>query len=151
MVRVQAHDLHRLLLEFRTQIERQTPAANGPTWAHGRDFDRSFERLADVIDDWLAAGGDEPDSRTRCKPGHPAYEWRDKAGSLTWVAVREGGVTGDPGPRLRHLVRESRRNETLCAFHFADEDITQAGGPYRPCRECEREQRLDTARARCEV
>jgi len=45
-VRVGQHDLARLLLMFRSLVRDQEPGS----WEHMRDYDLSFERLADAMD-----------------------------------------------------------------------------------------------------
>jgi hypothetical protein len=150
-VRVQAHDLHRLLLEFRSQLERAgrpvgrvriSGRADG--WLHGHDCDRSFERLADIIDTWLKAGGEDPDPRTRCQRGHPVYDWPEVPEQMDWVDVTSGSLAGDVGPRLRHLAAQTSPHwhATVCGFKFVDEDIAEAGARYKRCTVCLREQRL---------
>ncbi|GAB3180990.1 hypothetical protein [Streptomyces incanus] len=44
--RVGQHDLARLLLMFRSLVRKQEPGS----WDHMRDYDLSFERLADAVD-----------------------------------------------------------------------------------------------------
>jgi hypothetical protein len=145
-VKVSAHDLHRLLLEFRAQIERGKHAPGGYLggWHHAVDYDRSFERLADIVDAHLVAAGDEPDPRTRCQQDNPVYRWPDSPQSVTWTDVESGAIIGDAGPRLRHLAAADGRGRftTLCGFTFVDEDIAEPGVSYRRCGVCVREQRL---------
>ncbi|AZP22822.1 hypothetical protein EJC51_46390 [Streptomyces aquilus] len=66
-VRVDQHDLARLLLMFCSLMREQKPGS----WDHMRDYDLSFERLADAVDAssqvrygqrWRAR--DVPDSRS---------------------------------------------------------------------------------------
>lgn len=147
IVKVRAHDLHRLLLEFRAQLERhERPVTYRGGWIHGRDYDRSFERLADIVDTWLKAGGEGPDSRTRCQPGHPVYEWPVDPGPMAWVVVTAGAAFGDIGPRLRHLAAgptgPQAEYQSLCGFKFVDEDIASSGTTYKRCTVCAREQRV---------
>jgi len=146
-VRVQVRDLHRLLLEFRAQLERSRgPVSYKGGWHHGVDYDRSFERLADIIDACLAAGGCEPDPRTRCQHGR-IYRWPADPESVTWVNVSAGSFAGDIDPRLRHLAAPGDQlagahesYTALCGFTFVGEDIASIG--YRRCGVCVRERRL---------
>ena len=144
-VRVDAHDLHRLLLEFRAQLERhERPVSYRGGWQHACDYDKSFERLADIIDANLATDGDGPDPRTRCRRDLPVYDWPEDPGPLAWVHVTAGSMDGQTRPRLRHLVPAEgpRRYRTLCGFRFATEDVATSGGRYPRCVVCARERRV---------
>lgn len=141
MVTVSAHDLHRLLLQFRAELERRGARPGG--WHHAGDWDESFERLADVIDARLLAKGGGRDTRTRCHHDSPVYVWPDDS-SVTWVSLRRGSA--HTSARLRHLVPQGdpvRRWKTLCGFHFIEEDLVKRPGSLYPqCETCEREQWL---------
>jgi hypothetical protein len=147
-VRVPARDLHRLLLEFRAQVERgnREPGGYLGGWHHGVDYDRAFERLADVVDAYLATGGEGPDPRTRCQHDNPVYVWPATPPPMEWINVEAGSIAGDIGPRLRHLAAadgSTWRWKTLCGFTFADDDIPERPEvPYRRCGVCAREQQL---------
>ena len=136
-VKVSAHDLHRLLLEFRAQLKHGDHRPAG-YWHHAVDYDKSFERLADIIDARLIAAGLGPDSRTRCQHDNPVYGWPDGPVAVTWVNIRS--------PRLRHLAGgEDRlqRFKALCGLTFVDEDmVDRPSAPYQRCDVCLREQRL---------
>lgn len=147
-VRVQVHDLHRLLLEFRRQLERGSKTAHSyrGSWQHAVDYDNSFERLADLVDAHLVAAGCEPDPRTRCNHDNPVYTWPEDSGPVAWVSVTAGSIDGWTGPRLQHLAREADARgqwKALCGFTFHEDDIATDPRPgYRRCGVCKREQRL---------
>jgi hypothetical protein len=128
---VRAHDLARLLLEFRS-----LQLTSGQDWSHMHDYDISFERLADVLD----AHG-RPDPRLRC--GHQsAVKW-PKAPGAGWYDIR---VASDAAPaRHRHLAtaRGDGFYDAFCGFWFAAGDIVRSPGtPYPNCPVCLRDQRL---------
>ncbi|HUY51663.1 MAG TPA: hypothetical protein VMV92_39165 [Streptosporangiaceae bacterium] len=143
-VRVGRHDLARLLLQFRAEVER--PGRRLP-WSHMHDYDKSFERLADAVDyaRSVAPYGTErgPDYRMRCKRA-PAYEWPGRApydGSLvSAVSVRPESRHGS-----HYAVLEGRgAGRALCGFTFAREEARPiTGGPS--CAECVREHALASA------
>lgn len=145
-VKVLAHDLHRLLLEFRAQVERgdRPPGGRRGGWHHAVDYDKSFERLADTIDVHLKAAGCPPDPRTRCQHDNPVYSWPESPRSVAWINVSAGPVSGDTGPRLRHLAASDTftRFKALCGFTFVNEDIAGPDAGYRRCGVCVREQQL---------
>jgi hypothetical protein len=138
MVEISGHDLHRLLLQFREEIERD----NRPnSWRHADDYDRSFENLADIVDAWNAEMGHEPDPRIRCNHSNPVYTW---PGEITgeWVNIRD---TGAPHPQRkgRHIAISDLRGGvclTLCQLLYAPEDLVKRPvKPYETCQECARE------------
>lgn len=143
-VTVSAHDLHRLLLQFRAEVERG--AREPGTWQHAVDYDRSFERLADAIDARYAAMGQEPDPRTRCNHENLVYAWPDNSLPFAWVSIRNGSADGQTSGRLRHLVPHgdpAREWKALCGFRFVAEDVARRpSSPYPDCGVCLRERRL---------
>lgn len=129
---MRAHDLARLLLEFRS-----LQLTSAQDWSRMHDYDISFERLADVLD----AHG-RPDPRLRC--GHQsAVEWPEHAPDADWYNIRDAS---DNAPaRHRHLAaaRGGGFYDAFCGFWFAADDIVRSPGtPYPDCPVCLREQRL---------
>jgi hypothetical protein len=118
-VRVSRHDLARLLIQFRQELER---AGRDRPWSHMHDFDRSFERLADAIDHaaGLAPGVRDrsPDQRMRCKRA-PAYEWPEHGRPVEALAVGAGGA--GPGSHYAWMDRHGF-GHALCGFTFTEED-----------------------------
>lgn len=129
---VRAHDLARLLLEFRA-----LQLTSGQEWSHMHDYDISFERLADVLD----AHG-EPDPRLRCGH-HSAVEWPEDDPAASWYDIRD---VSDTAPvRHRHLAaaRGGGFYDAFCGFWFAADDIVRSPStPYPECPVCLRERRL---------
>ncbi|MEV5273423.1 hypothetical protein [Streptomyces werraensis] len=94
-VRVGQHDPARLLLIFRSLMREQKPGS----WGHMRDYDLSFERLADAVDAssqirygkrWTG-----PDLRMRCTTTEPVYDWPEGApydgeATFTWMVPGYG-------------------------------------------------------------
>ncbi|MEV6029390.1 hypothetical protein [Streptomyces sp. NPDC052036] len=78
-LRVGRHDLERLLLEFRALVGKQEPGS----WSHMKDYDLSFERLADAVDAAAQARQGArwkgPDLRMRCTSTEAVYDWPDGA------------------------------------------------------------------------
>jgi hypothetical protein len=78
-VRVGQHDLARLLLMSRSLMREQEPGG----WDHMKDYDLSFERLADAVDAATkarqGASWEGPDLRMRCTTTEPVYDWPDGA------------------------------------------------------------------------
>lgn len=78
-VRVGKHDLERPLLMFRTLVSKEEPGS----WDHMRDYDLSFERLADAVDAadqaLRGSGWKDPDLRLRCTTTEAVYDWPDGA------------------------------------------------------------------------
>jgi hypothetical protein len=142
-VRVSRHDLWRLLRQFREELEG-TP---GRGWAHMRDYDVSFERLADAIDEANAQLGrsQSPDDRMRCSRG-PAYTWPDhgpyNGEDVQTVTVQD--ESPDRGPRAatsHYAIRDGHGFWTaLCRLQFTD--AVSGAGREPACRECSREKRL---------
>ncbi|MFF2964451.1 hypothetical protein ACFVT1_37475 [Streptomyces sp. NPDC057963] len=146
-VRVDQHDLARLLLMFRSLMREQRPGR----WKHMHDFDLSFERLADAVDAsseirygnrWTG-----PDLRMRCTTTEPAYAWPGSApydgeATFTWMV---------PGYGSHAIKDESFRGVThkaLCGFSWANDDRPrQVEGPPE-CPECRREVQLGADRPR---
>ncbi|GAA3372628.1 hypothetical protein GCM10017744_104910 [Streptomyces antimycoticus] len=115
-VRVGQHDLARLLLMFRSLVRKQEPGS----WDHMRDYDLSFERLADAAA--KARQGprwEGPDLRMRCTTTEPVYDWPDGA-------PYDGGtpVTWNvPGHGSHATADDSRRLPTsLCGFTWSKEE-----------------------------
>lgn len=144
-VEVPAHDLHRLLLSFRAALESgKFPPG---TWMHAVDYDWSFERLADILDQYRAANGWHLDPRTRCQRT-AVYQWPDASAPARWVSVRGGSHGG----RARHLTagthaadpgRDGLTQRALCGFRFTVADVVKKpSAVYRPCEVCERERQL---------
>ncbi|HUK69048.1 MAG TPA: hypothetical protein VLW50_09915 [Streptosporangiaceae bacterium] len=140
-VRVDAHDLARLLLQFRRELER--PGGTRP-WFHMADFDRSFERLADAVDHRYKMAGlpYAPDYRMRC----------NRTAGYAWPA----GAPYDGGPakvvRLRQAVRPGERSHytgrpwrTLCGLQYGDRDTVKPDRTEPDCRECLRENAIAAA------
>ncbi|MFF0550834.1 hypothetical protein ACFYUL_17940 [Streptomyces sp. NPDC004311] len=136
-VRVHVHDLARLLLQFRTELERGRSAGDGRgSWEHGHDYDKSFEHLADIVD---STGVFPPDGRMRCK-SHPVYEWPNRpayreGAELVAVAVAGHGTHYREARAPRDLFRPGI---TLCGFHYAKEEERPAKKPVT-CTTCVRE------------
>ncbi|MGW6523243.1 hypothetical protein [Streptomyces sp. NPDC054962] len=144
-VRVRQLDLARLLLMFRSLVREQEPGS----WDHMRDYDLSFERLADAVDaaaearqgtDWKG-----PDLRMRCTTTDPVYDWPDGAPydggtPVTWNVPGYGShaTSGDEG-------RLSRRS--LCGFSWAQGE-GQRVDSLPDCLECRREVQLSADRPR---
>jgi hypothetical protein len=137
-VRVSRHDLARLLIQFREELER---GGRARAWSHMHDFDLSFERLADAVDHaaglfFPRARDRGPDERMRCKRT-PAYEWPEHP-PVQALAVAEDSRAGS------HYAWLDGRGfgHALCGFTFTEDDgITPARGEPA-CRECVRENRL---------
>lgn len=130
-ISVRIHDLDRLLLEWRATIEADTSAR----WTHGADYDLSFERLADILDE--ATGVDE---RRRCKHGEPCYVWPEPV-SVQAYNVRNSPATSATA-KLRHLAASQGGSiyNALCGFMFTGDDVTwNPARKYPDCRTCERE------------
>lgn len=134
---VDARDLARLLLEFRS-LQRTSKHS----WSHMHDYDISLERLADVLE----AHG-KPDPRLRC--GHQApFEWPGDDGGdddkdAAWCNVR---CESDAAPaRHRHLAVPGNGGDyfAFCGFYFVNADLVRSPSrPYPDCPVCSREQRL---------
>jgi hypothetical protein len=133
-MRVRRDDLWRLILAFRNLLETQ----DKPGWSHMQDWDLSFERLADAVDDANKVfSGNGPDYRMRCDLS-PVYRWPEGAPydgqPVTAVKVRDPYDRRDYGSHYRR----GRTNETLCGFRFAPEEGKRITGEPG-CRECRRE------------
>jgi hypothetical protein len=140
-LRVSRHDLHRLLLQFRIELER-----NGGTgrWSHMADYDKSFERLADAVEHArsVAPYSDYrgPDYRMRCKRTR-TYEWPDQPpyDGRPADAVRIKGQ----GSHYAIWQRDGF-GRTLCGSRFVREEAKPVTGES-DCRECVREHALAAA------
>lgn len=135
-VRVSRHDLARLLLQFRAMQGAEPPGS----WSHMRDYDVSFERLADAVD----SGADgPPDNRMRCDRS-AVYAWPDHP---PYRAVRLRA------PRYGSHYAHRERGATdigaaLCGFWFAwSGDGAKVIDGEPSCRECVRENRRLTEMA----
>jgi hypothetical protein len=143
-VRVGQHDLARLLLMFRSLVREQGPGS----WDHMRDYDRSFERLADAVDAAAQARQgtrwDGPDLRMRCTTTEAVYEWPegapyDSGKTATWSVPGYGShATSDD---------DEGRLMSLCGFSWAQEEGRCVSG-LPDCRECRREVQLGAERPR---
>lgn len=142
-LRVGRHDLERLLLEFRSLLRKQEPGS----WDHMRDYDLSFERLADAADAAAQARqGDRwegPDLRMRCTTTNPVYDWPEGAHydggtTITWNVPGYGSHatddTADP-------------HTALCGFRWAEEEGRRVNG-LPDCSEYRREVQLGGERPR---
>ncbi|WP_245962281.1 hypothetical protein, partial [Streptomyces ardesiacus] len=145
-VRVDQHDLARLLLMFRSLMRQQRPGR----WKHMHDFDLSFERLADAVDasSELRYGKrwTEPDVRMRCTTTEAAYEWPNGApydgeATFTWLVPGYGShATKDESFQVTH--------KALCGFSWV-KDVKPRRVEGRPaCPECRREVQLGADRPR---
>ncbi|MEV6533637.1 hypothetical protein AB0M86_29265 [Streptomyces sp. NPDC051639] len=143
-VRVGQHDLARLLLMFRSLVREQEPGS----WDHMRDYDLSFERLADAVDAAAKArqGGSwkGPDLRMRCTTTEPVYDWPDDAPydggtPVTWNVPGYGSHATADGPE--GLLT------SLCGFSWAQGEGRRVDG-LPDCGECRREVQLGADRPR---
>jgi hypothetical protein len=151
-VRVSRHDLARLLIQFRIELERRAAGR----WRHMDDYDTSFERLADAVDHARAHAVapylryDQPDYRMRCKRV-PAYDWPDHppydGQAIEAVKVREGSLTGASPPGTSHYAYWDGRGggHALCGFRFVSDDGPELITGEPTCRECVREKALAAA------
>jgi hypothetical protein len=140
-LRVSRHDLARLLLQFREELERDP----GRQWSHMADYDISFERLADAVDyarahlppELRAAGTDGPDDRMRCKRT-PVYRWP------VHRPVETLKVRAAPSRGASHYAWWDRHDfgQALCGFTFTRDDGVSPAGGEPSCPECVREKRL---------
>jgi hypothetical protein len=145
-LRVSRHDLVRLLLQFRIELERDGTRA----WSHMADYDISFERLADAVEharahlpSGLRAGGSQgPDDRMRCKRT-PAYHWPDRPPYDGQPIEAMNVETGSPQGGSHYASWDGHGfGEALCGLTFTREDgVTPLTGEPS-CRECVREKRL---------
>jgi hypothetical protein len=143
-VRVGKHDLERLLLMFRSVVRKQEPGS----WDHMRDYDLSFERLADAVDAAAqarqGAKWEGPDLRMRCTTTEAVYDWPEGAPygggtAVTWNVPGYGSHATSGHPR--------RRTKALCGFSWAEEEGRIVSG-LPDCRECLREVQLGAERPR---
>ena len=142
-VRVGKHDLERLLLMFRTLVRKEEPGS----WDHMRDYDLSFERLADAVDaaDRARLGSDwkGPDLRMRCTTTEAVYDWPDGAPyedgtTVTWNVPGYGSHAADA---------TADRRRSLCGFSWAEGEGRRVSGLPK-CGECLREVQLGAERPR---
>lgn len=139
-VRVSRRALARLLLQFRTEVEENRSEED--PWLHMRDYDHSFEYLADAVDSGMRPG-EEPDLRLRCKRTGP-YEWPDLP------PYREGKGAGAQPARItggygtHYVVQSGATGRALCGLNFTREEVRKATGTPE-CRVCVRELHLMAA------
>ncbi len=142
-VRVGWHDLARLLLMFRSLVREQNPGS----WDHMRDYDLSFERLADAVDAGAEARQgacwEGPDLRMRCTTTEAVYGWPEGApyDGGTTVTWRVAGYGSHATPA------DHRRPRALCGFSWSEREGRQVSG-LPDCRECLREVQLGAERPR---
>ncbi|WP_406363750.1 hypothetical protein OID55_41520 (plasmid) [Streptomyces sp. NBC_00715] len=114
-----------------------------------RDYDVSFERLADAVDAAAkarqGAGWKGPDLRMRCTSTDPVYDWPDDAPydggvPVTWT-VRGYGSHASSGGEGRHSLT------SLCGFSWAHGEGRRTEG-LPDCSECRREVQLGADRPR---
>lgn len=146
-VRVGHHDLSRLLLMFRSLMRDQKPGL----WDHVRDYDLSFERLADAVDagsqirygkDWQG-----PDLRMRCTTTEPVYDWPDSApydgeATFTWNVPGYGSHAGKDDQIHPYS------NPALCGFSWAQGDKPRRVEGLPGCSECRCEVQFGAERPR---
>ncbi|MEV7114372.1 hypothetical protein [Streptomyces anulatus] len=144
-VRVHHHDLARLLLVFRSLMGEQKPGS----WKHMREYDLSFERLADAADaaaevvygkKWTG-----PDLRMRCTTTEPAYDWPEGAPydgetTFTWKVPGYGSHASEGD--------QAELYTSLCGFSWAQEDMPRRVEGLPECPECRREVQLGAERPR---
>lgn len=146
-VRVDQHDLARLLLMFRSLMREQKPGS----WDHMRDYDLSFERLADAVDASsqirYARHWTGPDLRMRCTTTEPVYDWPNGApydgeATFTWMVPGYGS----------HATKDERfrgvTHTALCGFSWAKGDKPRRVEALPDCAECRREVQLGAERPR---
>lgn len=144
-LRVSRHDLARLLLQFRENLERDASRK----WSHMGDYDISFERLADAVDHArahlppeLRIAGVGPDDRMRCKR-IPVYDWPDRppynGQPVDALSVRAAQARG-----ALHYAFWDRHGfgQALCGLTFTREDGVSPATGEPACPECAREKRL---------
>ncbi|MET8138284.1 hypothetical protein ABZV24_41470 [Streptomyces sp. NPDC005251] len=113
-----------------------------------RDYDVSFERLADAVDSAAKArqGADwkDPDLRIRCTTTEPVYHWPngapyDGGTPVTWNVPSYGSHAADGDDR--------RWPKALCGFSWAQSEARRVEG-LPDCDECRREVQLGADRPR---
>ncbi|MGW2492702.1 hypothetical protein ACWCV9_36655 [Streptomyces sp. NPDC001606] len=142
-LRVGRHDLERRLLEFRALVAKHEPGS----WSHMKDYDLSFERLADAVDAATAARRgarwDGPDLRMRCTTTEVAYTWPtgapyDGGTPVVWNVPGYGSHATSSDPRRP-------RPKSLCSFSWSMQEACVVDGPP-DFRECLREGQLGAER-----
>ncbi|PJM80704.1 hypothetical protein CH313_27320 [Streptomyces sp. TSRI0384-2] len=121
------------------------------SWEHMRDYDRSFERLADAVD----AGSqmrdgrrwEGPDLRMRCTTTEPVYEWPDGA-PYDGGAPAVWQVPGYGTHATADECTESGMSRALCGFGWVEEDRPRLVSRLPDCAECRREVQLGADRPR---
>lgn len=111
-----------------------------------RDYDLSFERLADAVDAATkteqGARWQGPDLRMRCTTTEPVYDWPNGAPynggtTVTWNVPGYGShASSDDSEGLC---------TSLCGFHWAEEE-GQRVSTSPDCPECRREVQLGAER-----
>lgn len=146
-VRVDQHNLARLLLMFRSLMREQKPGS----WDHMRDYDLSFERLADAVDAssqirygkrWTG-----PDLRMRCTTTEPVHDWPEGApydgeATFTWMVPGYGSHASEDDQVSPYS------NTALCGFYWVKGDRPRRVEGLPDCPECRREVQLGAERPR---
>ncbi|MFF9526871.1 hypothetical protein ACF1DV_33570 [Streptomyces achromogenes] len=121
---------------FRSLMREQKPGS----WEHVRDYDLSFERLADAVDAssqirygkrWTG-----PDLRMRCTTTEPVYYWPEGApydgeATFTWMVPAYGSHASEDEQA------DLYSNTALCGFYWVKGDRPRrapAGLPGVPAR-----------------
>ncbi|MGW2612015.1 hypothetical protein FNV65_00595 [Streptomyces sp. S1A1-8] len=132
------------LLLFRSLVRDQGPGS----WKHMKDYDLSFERLADAVDAAAearqGARWEGPDLRMRCTATESVYEWPegtpyDGGTAATWNVSGYGSHAASDD--------EEDRLTSLCGFTWAERESRRVSG-LPDCRECQREIQLGAERPR---
>ncbi|WP_328513128.1 hypothetical protein OHB25_03935 [Streptomyces mirabilis] len=113
-----------------------------------KDYDLSFERLADAVDAAAearqGARWEGPDLRMRCTATESVYEWPEGAPydggtAATWNVSGYGSHAASDD--------EEDRLTSLCGFTWAEGESRRVSG-LPDCRECQREIQLGAERPR---
>jgi len=154
-VRVSRHDLYRALLILRDGIE----GFEHQPWHHEADYDCSFERLADVVEDATALAYARnhhhpglPDRRLRCQAECSAYVFHKRPEPRWCLNSVHGWMDGSSSQVTHASYSESAGwYSTICGKKYVSADLTPvsrggSGGRHRPfalelvtCRVCLRE------------
>lgn len=131
---------------FRSLVRERPPGS----WDHMRDYDLSFERLADAVDAAAAARQgarwEGLDLRLRCTTTDAVYDWPEGApydGETpdTWNVPGYGSHSTEDTEARGGLLRAQ------CSFSWAKEEGRIVSG-LPDCRECRREVQLGAERPR---